>query len=424
MVAFVIVTTGSMRWIWWLYRAAILNRFRDLIGGFAERRFVFMENKISVITPVYHGRAYLDKLRVVLENCALQSPDIKIEWILSNDDPDDRLDGSIVSNILNVKILDTDTHRGIQGARVHGLKASNAKYVLFLDQDDYIKPRYFISQLKNIKDADAVVCDLLRDGKMFYDTTLRPSLDVCVTRQYNISQSWGFFPGQVLIKRSAIPNVWIDNWLVNNCCDDYLLWICMFSNGCKFVANHDVLYEHVLTGRNQSGNSMTWMKSTFEMISFVKRFNILSDKDESIFINARMHELEESIDNHSWTVRKLTMCREILQSYEQDIRLSDVLDSLSKNAYVAIYGSDIGMHLYNKLDAEGVKLCFVDFNAHKKTFPAPAYTREEIPPEVTIIINTLTKDEKIVNRYIQEVYPEKKIIHILDLLDQALHSSE
>lgn len=380
-----------------------------------------MNINISVITPVYHGRSYLNKLKIVLENCALQSHDIKIEWILSNDDPNDKIDAGIASDIIDVKILDTDIHRGIQGARVNGLKASNGEYILFLDQDDYIKPNYFTSQLKNIQEADAVVCDLLRDGKMFYGTTLRPSLDVCVTKKYNISQSCGFIPGQVLIKRSAIPDVWINNWMHNNCCDDYLLWICMFSKGRKFVANHDVLYEHVLTGRNQSGNSKIWMKSTLEMISIVKRLNILPNEDESIFINARMHELEESIDNHSWTVKKLTMCREILQSYEENIRLSNILESLVDNVYVAIYGSDIGMHLYKKLDSEGVKICFVDYNAHEKTFPVPAYTKEEIPPEVTIIVNTLTKDEKIVNEYIQEVYPEKKIIHILDLLNKSLH---
>ena len=263
---------------------------------------------ISIITPLFKGKLFIKSLLEMIEGCASTALDYaKIEWIVSNDCPEEEIEFNDDPKSFMVTVLNTDVNRGIQGARVRGLEAATGEYVLFLDQDDWISANWVRSQLEHIGDADACVCSATRDGKKFYDTIQRSSLDICVTKEYNISDNWGFIPGQVLIKREAIPELWKNKWLKWNCCDDYFLWLLMFAKGCSFAMNRDVLYDHRSTGSNQSMNTFEWYKSTQELIEILEEENILSETEMQQFKMARQKQMDESFLDKTWCNIKLDL---------------------------------------------------------------------------------------------------------------------
>ena len=173
------------------------------------------ENKIliSIIVPLYHGKKYLKRLYEMIRHAAEKASDVaSVEWIISNDDPNERVN-CIEDEIVDIIVINTDVNRGIQGARVTGLKKSRGDYIVFFDQDDIMTTGYFASQLGHIRDADAVVCDALNYGYPMYPSGKRTTLEECITKHFNISVDCGFIPGQVMLKRDSIPEVWINNWL-------------------------------------------------------------------------------------------------------------------------------------------------------------------------------------------------------------------
>ena len=231
---------------------------------------------ISVIVPIYKGIQYIKGLIIQIEAAATEVSN-EVELILVNDYPDEPINELFFSDIISISVIQTNINRGIQGARVIGLNSANGKYVLFLDQDDTIAPIYFKSQLKAIGEADVCVCNCIVNGKSRY-ADWRESLDDSITEKYNVEVGCGFTVGQALIKKESISEFWKNNWLMNNYCDDYYLWLCMFSEGRRFVPNPEVLYEHINTGANQSDDYSAWFKSSLEMLQKLALGNIFSDK--------------------------------------------------------------------------------------------------------------------------------------------------
>lgn len=372
--------------------------------------------KVSIITPLYHGIKYLNGLSRMIEDNALQASDIaRIEWIISNDSPEENV--SELGNICGVEIviLNTDINRGIQGARVRGLNVSSGAYILFLDQDDYIAPTWIKSQLEHIGDADAVVCDCTFDGIPIYDNGKRPSLRECITKEYNISVKHGFIPGQVLLRKSSIPELWWHTWLDNNCCDDYYLWLCMYASGCHFVSNHNVLYEHIMTGNNQTLDIYTWIASTQEMLGIIKKHRLFTKEEYATIERARIYEIRTILDDSKWLRVKHDIYRKLLSCYEgKQFDISEL-----KNQNIAIYGADLGIHLYYILKKEGVHVsCIIDYMADKLSMPVPVCTVQNMPGEVqTVIITMLRPENRIVaTEYIENNYSDVKVINLQEIL--------
>lgn len=378
--------------------------------------------KISVITPLYKGKKYINTLKIMIESNAENVKDICfVEWIVVNDYPNDYIEKINQTDLISVVVINNSQNKGIQGARVTGLEACTGDYVLFLDQDDWISSNWIRSQCERIGDADAVVCSCTCDGRLFYGSTEYPSLEICITREYNLFRQIGFIPGQVMIKKTSIPKVWINNWLFWNCCDDYFLWICMYSEGCKFVGNENVLYDHRTTFSNQGMNSYVWYKSMMEMTELVKNNHLFSEIETNRFVKSRMLSIERDFLNYTWTTKKLGIYMDLLRIHEFNISFKDYFKE-NNICNIAIYGLTIGQHVYQRLEKEKVNIIgYIDRNAENLDIEIPVYKKEKIPKEVDTIINTLIRDEDEINNYIHSNYPQIKIIGIRDLLDGVIN---
>ena len=235
-----------------------------------------MSTVVSVVIPYYHGDRFVPRLLHMMEENAdllIKNGENELEVLFVNDSPEETV---IVKgdHSFQIKILTNPKNQGIHAARVHGLKKAKGEYILFLDQDDMITGNCLESQLRHIGEADLVIgngYDTEPGGKkhlIFRDRAHQIAATHISCHYYynNLIRS----PGQVLIRKSSIPQYWADHILKNNGSDDALLWILMLSQNCKTEINEESLYIHTFTGENASGDDSAMLHSQMEVAELVK----------------------------------------------------------------------------------------------------------------------------------------------------------
>lgn len=245
--------------------------------------------KISVITPIYYGEKYLSHLcSMVDENAGVlkESKQAVVEYIIVNDTPDRKLPyiRSMDYENIEIFIIENRNNVGIHQSRVNALNIASGEYILFLDQDDEIERNMLKSHLSvledyskkngdNVETIDVVIGNGYRQYKdkkvPIYGTkiAMRLSLLECM---YIYGTDMILSPGQCLVRKDAIPLEWMENIMVANGCDDFLLWLLMFQKKCKFSTNSSFLYCHREGQDNYSASSDKMAESFFEMCNILQ----------------------------------------------------------------------------------------------------------------------------------------------------------
>lgn len=234
------------------------------------------QKKISVIIPLYGGKKYLpDIITMLLQNLEEGNGSFEIELILINDYPAEKINYDDVGHTgaLDVILLTNRENKGIHYSRVRGLSHASGEYVHFLDQDDTIAGSFFQSQMQSLRKRDDVV---VANGIAEYESYTK-LLYRYRFMQWTVKSAWFYIkfdsriisPGQCLIKKSSIPEIWKNNILKQNGADDYFLWLVMLSQRKKFTINRKVLYTHKYTSANASSDGETMRRSVEEMLSVI-----------------------------------------------------------------------------------------------------------------------------------------------------------
>lgn len=132
-----------------------------------------MENKISVILPVYNAERYLNKS----VDSILMQTERQLELILVDDGSNDKsglICDSYAEQDRRVKVIH-QKNSGVSAARNAGIKMATGEYIGFVDSDDWIDDDMFKCLYKQAKnnDADIVMCDAVteyKNGKKRLDT--------------------------------------------------------------------------------------------------------------------------------------------------------------------------------------------------------------------------------------------------------------
>lgn len=233
--------------------------------------------KISVIIPLYNGKRYLPGIMsMILRNLEEGNDLFEIELILINDSPDEKISYDDIEppNNVHVILLINQDNRGIHYSRVRGLSHASGEYIHFFDQDDRISDHFFESQIKNLRERDDVIvangiAEYASYTKLLYRYWLM---------QWTVKFSWFYIkfdcriisPGQCLIKKSSIPDVWKNNILKQNGADDYFLWLIMLNQGKKIGINREILYTHKYTSTNASADKERMRGSVEEVLAIVE----------------------------------------------------------------------------------------------------------------------------------------------------------
>lgn len=233
---------------------------------------------ISIIVPLYKGKKYINNILDMVRT-ASSSVDAEIEIIFINDYPLETIncDEYNFNNFRIVKVLSNPINKGIHYSRIKGLKESSGDYIVFLDQDDIINENYFETQLKRAKNNVDIV---VGNGIVQYPD-YNKYLYKYYIMQWTVKYLWFYCkfdnriisPGQCLIKRSSIPEAWINNVMKNNGSDDALLWWLMLYGKKRFAINRQNIYTHVNTGFNYSSDIDKMMLSIEEAVNIFSKYS-------------------------------------------------------------------------------------------------------------------------------------------------------
>ena len=251
--------------------------------------------KISVIVPLYKGKCYIkDVTAMIGQNLAKLTSEYEVELIFVNDFPEEVISEEDVANDLcPTKLIVNEVNRGIHFSRVAGLKEACGEYIMFFDQDDSISENYLASQLETVKKnrgASVIVANGIAQA---------PDWDKRLYRyypmQWTVKHMWFYTrfdcriisPGQCLIKKEDIPQIWYEEIMTENGADDYFLWLYMLSQGKRFAINRDVLYTHVFTANNTSLDNDKMHASVRQILDIDEKHHFLPEKHRA-YIEARI----------------------------------------------------------------------------------------------------------------------------------------
>ncbi len=362
-----------------------------------------MSKKISVIIPIYKGNSFIPNLTYMLEEnwrIANKTETVDIEMILVNDFPTEKLEikKQWVQNISYIEISNIQ-NCGIHFSRVQGLLQSSGDYILFLDQDDRISPIYIREQMAALGDADAIICNGKNLNSLVYTSSedLSKAVD---EKEYREGTNWIVSPGQVILKKAAIPKEWIDNILLKNGADDYFLWILMLCKNKKMMIHNKVLYWHFISDINTSKNIDEMDNSVFEMLSKMRDLGYLSLEEAKYIKKIRNSSKEPEILSDE-KYRKERTYKQILEMWmtlrDRKIMVTTFFNKMGIKR-VAIYGGGIlGKHLYYELSGTDIEIvCFLDQNKKVNISGVKTIIPGELIGDVDVIVITpIMEYEKI-----------------------------
>ena len=362
-----------------------------------------MSKKISVIIPIYKGNSFIPNLTYMLEEnwrIANKTETVDIEMILVNDFPTEKLEikKQWVQNISYIEISNIQ-NCGIHFSRVQGLLQSSGDYILFFDQDDRISPIYIREQMAALGDADAIICNGKNLNSLVYTSSedLSKAVD---EKEYREGTNWIVSPGQVILKKAAIPKEWIDNILLKNGADDYFLWILMLCKNKKMMIHNKVLYWHFISDINTSKNIDEMDNSVFEMLSKMRDLGYLSLEEAKYIKKIRNSSKEPEILSDE-KYRKERTYKQILEMWmtlrDRKIMVTTFFNKMGIKR-VAIYGGGIlGKHLYYELSGTDIEIvCFLDQNKKVNISGVKTIIPGELIGDVDVIVITpIMEYEKI-----------------------------
>lgn len=347
------------------------------------------QKKVSVIVPLYYGGKYVEHILEQIKLNAQNAPDIEIQLLFYNDCPEEKIRVDEEGFSFEVRVVNAEKNAGIHWARVSALNLAAGGHVLFLDQDDVIRDDYIKSQFQKIGDADAIVCRVVNGKRLHYTNTFR--FEEVITKEFMV-HNWCpiVSPGQVLLKKEAIPDIWKRNILKNNGADDYFLWLCMMAEGKQFELNQEVLFEHIVTGMNTSENTNLMMDSEDEMLGILEREKIFSEYGPKVFDDLKLSLRRIHVKQLDTQRKGLSCLNRINRSICERGRMYGFIKS-RKDKKVAIYGAgELGLALRELLERQGVEIsCYLDHNAGYVLSDIPVYTLEDVRTGLDSILLTI-----------------------------------
>ena len=246
---------------------------------------------ISVIVPFYKGNAYMPQLFEVLRNNARNALGLQIELLIVNDSPQCpvKYDPGWVEGF-TLQILNNLENAGIQQTRVNGLRKASGEYIQFLDQDDTLEPDALASQYALLGGYDLILANGYNENKQASEPIYRTEKQLLLAASprfyYTVSNQIAS-PGQVLIRKEAIPQQWYESCIGRNGSDDLLLWLMLFHRNARWKINPRCLYTHKDTGHNLSDDIGKMVASSQEVLQVLQRFGMISALQARQFHSSR-----------------------------------------------------------------------------------------------------------------------------------------
>lgn len=267
-----------------------------------------MRNKveISVIIPIYKGQEYVRAIMTTIQKNSEKFDEGSIELILVNDYPEIPL-VVVPEEDIRFKLITIENPKnlGIQATRINGLSKAEGKYIMFLDQDDKLSDDALFSQYSKIGEGSAIISNGYYEDSAGNQLRLFKNFEQ--QKLVNDFKYYFYFgnliasPGLVLIRKDAIPNIWVDNIMTINGADDWLLWV-SFLTTHKFKINTDFLYTHCNVGENASDNEIQMLCSSKEALDI---FKLLKSDSKLVKVYERRLQMRSGYRSREFSIKKI-----------------------------------------------------------------------------------------------------------------------
>ncbi len=316
-------------------------------------------SSVSIVVPLYKGNEYVKNIIQMIkrnyEYCK-SSINIDVEIIFVNDFPEEIIDLPFEKNI-KMMVIQRKKNGGIHAARVDGLMNAKGSYIIFFDQDDYVRDSWLYTLFREItvKECDAIVCNGWRSRYKYLYSMEKMHSNI---NDLNFYLDYGnaiVSPGQAIIKRKSIPEEWINNIKKINGCDDHLLWLIMLKKESIFGIVDEYLYYHNPGRHSYSISQGVFYNSYKENIQILEKEKLINSTEIR-----RMKKMAERFNDGSET--KIAVIELITKLYVKRINgvtLSEVLERENIKT-IAIYGvGRLGQIITEDLSNSKIKICYI-----------------------------------------------------------------
>lgn len=331
------------------------------------------------------------KYKDLYKNCV-------VEIIFVNDYPTEQIYVENEERYFSVKVINQPNNQGIHASRIKGIKASDAEYIIMLDQDDLVKSNWLYSQWNRIKEEKTNYCvcnGWMRRFRVIWTVESDEKKEkINDVKQYLEQGNQIISPGQVIIKKEAIPKEWLHNVQAQNGADDFLLWVMVLKQNEKFSLNEEVLYYHTPDRNLDSIDQRAMNESLKETAEILEKSGVLN-KQEIDCLKKQVWQREEKLNSPQ---NILQIDKEIIEKY------------LARNHYnkIAIYGmGERGEKLYDLFQNLGLFYVCVDKFAIDYKEEVQIFRPEtEFPQVDCMIVCVLNKDKELAKQLEQKFdYP-------------------
>lgn len=303
---------------------------------------------VSIVVPIYKGFQYIDSIIHMYEenvkNMQRAGDENLIELILVNDYPDEKIE----LTHKGVRVINNEKNHGIQGSRVIGLNACLGQYVLMLDQDDKISADFVLRQIKKIGDADLIICNGIHNNWQIFQSNADFE-----SKMSDVGINYIVSPGQVMIRKSSIPEEWKRDIMSCAGADDYYLWILMMNNGAVFAYNDTILFEHVKHNDNTSNDMLVMKLSNEELIKKVEKY-VKNGEYKRKLVEGIKKTIDENI--------KQIKIEKVFERIAADKDFINHRIEINNCDCITIYGfGNMGQKIYKLLQENGTQIvCVLD----------------------------------------------------------------
>lgn len=334
---------------------------------------------ITIVIPLYKGGKYIPRLLDMMErNCRSGKlyERCGVEVVFVNDYPDEEIVISPGQYHFKARVIRQEKNGGIHAARVCGISHSESEYLIMLDQDDLVKETWLYSQWNRIRSEGASFCVCNGWADRFRVLWRQDVFGDRVNDlgYYLATANAILSPGQVIIRREAVPSAWCANLLSNNGSDDFLLWIMVLKRGDKFVLNNEYLYYHTPDRTENSVKEETILRSAGEAGDVLARLGLLA-REEQTLLDGQIRERRDKADKGDTKFRGMFFTMYNWMRLRQ--RGIGIAEYFERKGYrkIAIYGMGyLGACLYRELRKTCIRVSYgmdrsaVDFEGELRIF--------------------------------------------------------